>query len=278
MVRQLVVHLRAGGAEVDVLEPVRQRPADVCADRDTRVAGVPDEPELLKEAVPVLRRFGSGLAPDVSVVPHGRLVGGLEPHAVQLAIDRTEVQPRLRIVGLDGRADLVVERDEVAVGGELLHERGLADHGDVGRRATLELAGDVGGAVVAEAGVGDRGAGVLLELCEDGLEVLLLRAGPGGHDVEVAAGEVDGGAGVVGGFGALVGGGGFGRGGLGGGLDGGGVCRLSGIGGGGVAVATGAQQGDAGHAERGERRDALAGSTEHVSPSVSAAAPHERAG
>src|SRR5690606_622211 len=119
-----------------------------------------------------------------------RLVGGLEPDAVDLAVDGREVDPALRVVVLDGGQGVVRERHEVAVLRELLHEGGLTNDGDVGRGAALDLRAEGGRGLVAEARVVDLRAGLLLELGEDRLEVLLLVAGPGGRDLERRAREL----------------------------------------------------------------------------------------
>src|SRR5690606_19868915 len=100
------------------------------------------------------------------------------------SVDRDEVDPALRVVVLERLAGVVAERDDVAVPRELLHERRLADDGQVGRVAALDLGADRRGTLVAEARVVDGGPRLVLETLQDEFEVLLLGAGPRRHDLE----------------------------------------------------------------------------------------------
>src|SRR5690606_15768744 len=84
---ELVVLLRAGLGEVDVLEPVGQRPAVRPADRERGDAGVVHRLRGGEEFVPGLGLVGARVLEDLGVVPDQRLVGGLVVDAVLLAVD-----------------------------------------------------------------------------------------------------------------------------------------------------------------------------------------------
>src|SRR5690606_10648857 len=116
-----------------------------------RVAGVCYELKLGEKAVPLLRRLGSRIAPDVGVVPNRGLVGCLEPDPVLLTIHRAEIDPALRIVVLDLVAHLLREGNEVAILRELRHESGLREHCNVGRAATLNLCAERRRRLISEA-------------------------------------------------------------------------------------------------------------------------------
>jgi hypothetical protein len=88
---QLVVLVRAGRAEVDVLEEVGKGPPVGAADRVGRETGRLDGLRRLEELVPRLRCRDAGILEDRDVVPDGRLVGALEQEAVELAVDRAEI-------------------------------------------------------------------------------------------------------------------------------------------------------------------------------------------
>ena len=76
--------------------------------------------------------------------------------------------------------------------GERLHDAGLRQDRDVGWIAALDARPDVGGDVVARRAEAHGRAGLLSERVEDHLEAVLLRAGPGGRDLDGLTAEVDG--------------------------------------------------------------------------------------
>ncbi len=120
-------------------------------------------------------------------VPHGRLVGALEDHAVELPRVRAERDPGRRVVLRHRRLDEVERLDRLA-GGELLDEAGLPDRREIGRIAAGDRGGEDRGRVVAARGVLHRDVReLLLEAVEDELEVLLLRPGPDADEREIAA-------------------------------------------------------------------------------------------
>ncbi len=184
MRRQLVVHLRACRAQVDVLEPVRQRPADIGADREAGNARIGDDLKSTREDLPRLGDLGTGILIDPDVVPDRRLVGRLEPDAVELIVVGRQILPRVRVVLLNRRDDVIRERDDVARFDKLVDQAGLGNERDIGGAATLDLRAERGRDVVAERLVGHCRPGLLLEEGENLFEVLLLGAGPVGCDIE----------------------------------------------------------------------------------------------
>ncbi len=190
MLRQLVVLLRARFAEVDVLEQVGEGPAVGAADRVGRDAGRRDRVAGLEEVVPVRRGLDACVLENGDVVPDGRLVGALEKEAVELPVDRAEVEPRLGETLLD----LVlreVDRLQRAALGEVGHEARLRQRCDVGRVASLDRRREHGRRLLRRL-VGNLDVRVLLgEAVEDGLEGLALGARPHRQDADVA-GDVAG--------------------------------------------------------------------------------------
>ena len=187
--RQLVVHLRAGGTEVDVLEEIRDRPADVHAHRVRRDPGGLDRVADLCEVVPRLRRLDPGLLEGRDVVPDRRFVGALEHHAVLRALDSA----RIGDVLAEGVHDLlpkIVDRLDRVLPREVGHQAGLPERGDCRRVATLDRCREQRREVVAARRVPDAHVRIgLLEAVDHGLERLLLLAGPDRHHRD-GAGDV----------------------------------------------------------------------------------------
>ena len=200
VLRQLVVLLRTGLAEVDVLEQVGEGPAVGAADRVGRDAGRRDRVAVLEEVVPVRRGLDACVRENGHVVPDGRLVGALEKEAVELPVDRAEVEPRLREALLD-RVLREVDRLQCAALGEVRHEPRLRQGGDVGRVAALDRGREHRRRLRCRL-VGDLHVRVLGgEAVENGLEGLALGAGPHRQDADVAgdvAGLSPGGGGSAG--------------------------------------------------------------------------------
>ena len=156
-------------------------------------AGTPEAFSVLafgEERVPVLGGCDARVLEGGDVVPDGRLVGGLEDEAVELAVDRAELEEVLRVVGLDVRAR-EVDRLQRALLLELRDDAGLRDRREVGRVAALDRGAEHGRHVVAGRRVLDGHVRILaLEAVQHGLEGLLLVAGPDADDRDVA-GDID---------------------------------------------------------------------------------------
>ena len=183
---ELVVHLGSRRAEVDVLEDVRHRPADVDADR------VRGDPRGLKrvagfvQLVPGLGSAHARLLEGRDVVPHGRLVSPLEHDPVLRPVDRADVRDGFPEV-VDDRLAQVVDRLKGPLLHEALHEPGLAHGGDVGRIAAFDSGRQQRCKVVAAGRVLDVDVRVeLVEAVDHGLERLLLLAAPDRHHRDVA--------------------------------------------------------------------------------------------
>src|SRR5690606_8664757 len=204
---ELVVLLRAGLGEVDVLEPVGQRPAVRPADRERGDAGVVHRLRGGEEFVPGLGLVGARVLEDLGVVPDQRLVGGLVVDAVLLAVDRADVLPALRVVLGQLRLRLGAQRLGPLLLHRLLDGARLRQHRHVRRGAARDLRAEEVDDRVLGGDEGHLGAGALLELREDLLEVGLFGAGPHGGHLEARAvqlGEGDGGAGLLGAAALLV--------------------------------------------------------------------------
>ncbi|MDQ0712575.1 hypothetical protein QFZ55_002027 [Streptomyces luteogriseus] len=183
-----VVLLGSGLGEVDVLEPVGEGPAVLPGHGERGETGIRHGPAGLEHVVVALRGLHAGLLEGVGAVPDGRLVGGLEVQAVEGAVDAAVLLPHGGVSRVDGLLGLLRQRLEPALPRELLEHADLRDHHDVGGVATLDLAADDGGDVVAGGRELRLGAGLLGEGVEHLLEVLLLGAGPdAGHGDRLAA-------------------------------------------------------------------------------------------
>ena len=194
MLRELVVHLRARGPEIDVLEDVADRPADVYAHRVRRDPGRLERVAVLGEVGPGLRRLDSRLLEIGDVVPDGRFVGALEHHGVLLAVHLAGLGDVLS-EGVHDLALQIVDRLDRTLLREVGHEPGLTKGCDVRRLAALHRGREQRREVVAPGRVLDVHVRVLLlEPVDHGLERRLLLAGPDRHhrertaDVLVAAG------------------------------------------------------------------------------------------
>ena len=142
---------------------------------------------VLQQVGPRLRRRDTGVLERRHVVEDGRLVGALEDHAVEVALDRAERDPRRRVV-LRHRGLHEVDRLERAARREVLDEAGLRDRREIGRIAALHRRREHGRRVVARRRVLDADARVgLRERGEHELEVRRLRARPDADDRELAA-------------------------------------------------------------------------------------------
>jgi hypothetical protein len=179
---QLVVLVGAGRADVDVLEEVGERPAVGAADRIGRHARSLERLRILEEVVPGLGRLDACVLEDRDVVPDGRLVGPLEEEAVELAVNRPELDGRRGVVRRD-RVLGEVDRLDLAALGVLLDRPGLGDRRQVGRIAALHGRREDGDDVVAGGVVLDVDVGaLLLEAVENGLDRFLLGRHPDAHE------------------------------------------------------------------------------------------------
>ena len=184
--RQLVVEVRAGAADVDVLEQVRQRPAVGAGDRVRRQPGGLDGLGGRDHVVERRGRLYPGRLVGRDVVPAERLAARLEQEAVEGAFELRDLRDGLAVV-LDHHVAHEVERQQVAGRGELADEAGLGGSRQIGRVAALDRRRQQGGQVVAGRVVGDLDVRVLLaEAVEHGLEVLRLDVLPDAHDRDLA--------------------------------------------------------------------------------------------
>jgi hypothetical protein len=182
---QLVVQVRPGRGQVDVLEHVGQRPPLSRTDREPGHAGLGHRAGGLEHLVPRRRRLDPRLLEGADVVPPRGLVGRLEVDAVEGPVNGPEVRPDRVVVLLEIGGRLLADGGQCVLGDEIADEAGLRDERHVGRVATLDLRPEerphVGGLLVARLGAGLFGEGV-----QDGLEILLLSAGPDGRDADLA--------------------------------------------------------------------------------------------
>ena len=185
---QLVVRLGAGDPDVDVLEPVGERPSVHPAERQRYLAVVDVGGDDVQELVERVGRVVPEGFERRRLVPEGALRVRRGEQAVQLSVERPQVEDALGVVGVDAahvHAE-VREREGDTVVDELLHDAGPRDQRDVGRVA----AGDARrqhGRQVSLARVAHRYPGGLGEGVEHLEEAGLLGVAPGGHDLYLLA-------------------------------------------------------------------------------------------
>ncbi len=158
---QLVVHVAAGRAQVDVLEEVGEGPPLGSADRVGGQAGGLDRLGVREELIPVLRGLDAGVLEGLDVVPVGRLVGRLEEEGVELVVERPHLEDRLAEVLGDGFLR-EVDRLQRAALDVALDEARLGNDGDRRRVAALDRRRQHGRQRVARRVVADVDVRVLL--------------------------------------------------------------------------------------------------------------------
>ncbi len=161
---QLVVLLRARLGEVDVLEPVGQRPALGAADGERGDAGVEDRLRGAEQLRPGLGLTRPRVLEDLVVVPDQGLVGGLVVDAVRLAADLADVLPALRVVLAELLDGVGAQRLGPALVDGLLDGARLRQHRDVRRLPAGHLRADEVDDRVLRGHERDLGARALLEL------------------------------------------------------------------------------------------------------------------
>ena len=151
-------------------------------------AGVPEALIVFAAASscrPGRRRLDPGGLERGGGVPDRRLVRRLEEEAVELALDGAERDPGRRVV-LHGCRTCEGDRLQHSAVREVPEQARLADRGQVRRLAALDRRREDRRRVVAARRVLDLDVRIqLLEAVEDGLEPLLLGAGPDPDDREV---------------------------------------------------------------------------------------------
>ena len=174
--RQEVIPSGPGQPEVEVREPVGQRPAVLAADRE-RGHPRPCEPVRQRdEPVDASRRGHPRPLEDALVVPDQGLVGGLEPDSVESASGRPELAPGRAVVAGHGTAHDAVERNEQVLGGIPAQQARLGEERHVRRAALGQPGRQEGRDAVSGRCIGDGHAGLAGECAQHELEVLLLHA------------------------------------------------------------------------------------------------------
>ena len=173
---QQVITRWPGQLQVEVGEPVGERPPVTAADRERLAAGDRELVFQREQAGHVRRRRHPGSLEDTLVVPDQGLVRGLEPDTVEGAADRAELPPGRIVVVIHGTARDLAERDEHVFVRERAEQPRLREERHVRRIARGQPGLQEGWHAVADRGVADRHPRLAGEGAEHELEMPLLDA------------------------------------------------------------------------------------------------------
>ena len=188
--RQEVIPNGPGQPEIEVREPVGQRPAVLAADRE-RGHPRPCEPVRQQdEPVDASRRGHTRPLEDALVVPDQGLVGGFEPDSIESASGRPELAPGGAVVAGHGTSHDAVERNEQVLGGIPAQQARLGEERHVRRVIPGQPGRQEGRDAVSDRCIGDGHAGLAGECAQHEFEVLLLHARPHGGYLELLPAQV----------------------------------------------------------------------------------------